>query len=339
MISVIIPIYNVENYLEECLRSIQGNDGIQLEIICVNDGSTDRSLQILQTVAEEDSRIVIIDQKNQGVQQARNAGLIAAKGEYIAFIDSDDRVHPQYFSNLLGCMEENAADAAICGCQLVYDDERTEYDHFETISFDRLTGVQFYKDYYSRHMCWGRLYRRSIIEGVWFEREVKVGEDTLFNLCAVSSLNTPKVYKTDVPLYYYRQREGSLVRSIRTTDYMGIPDWVHNYFHENKQNAWSWMPLMQATKMGLSCRYEARLSKYNELYQHAQEVLRQLIKRIMTDGRITFRDKVIHWVFIYVPWIYRQFRIKDDPSLKKWEKIVKERLKEEKAVIKENRRS
>ena len=96
-ISVIIPVYNTEQYLKRCLDSIKENTYQYLEIICINDGSTDNSLEILEQYQKDDSRFIIIDQKNSGVSKARNNGLEKATGDYIAFIDSDDWINPKYF--------------------------------------------------------------------------------------------------------------------------------------------------------------------------------------------------------------------------------------------------
>ena len=90
LLSVIIPVYNVEPYLEQCLDSVINQTYKNLEIICINDGSSDNSLKILEKYQKKDSRIKLINQKNKGLSEARNAGLDVAKGEYIAFVDSDD---------------------------------------------------------------------------------------------------------------------------------------------------------------------------------------------------------------------------------------------------------
>ena len=96
LISVIIPVYNTEAYLERCLVSVLSNTYRDLEVICINDGSTDGSLEILNAFARQDERVTVIDKKNGGLSAARNDGLRRATGEWIAFIDSDDWIHPRY---------------------------------------------------------------------------------------------------------------------------------------------------------------------------------------------------------------------------------------------------
>lgn len=113
-ISVIIPVYNTERYLPRCLDSVLSNTYDNLEVICINDGSTDNSINILDNYKVSDERVVVINQKNSGVSAASNAGINVATGEYIAFIDSDDWVHPQYFEILLFAMSCNDSDVAAC---------------------------------------------------------------------------------------------------------------------------------------------------------------------------------------------------------------------------------
>ena len=95
MISVIIPVFNVEKYLDKCMESVLTNTYRDLEVICVNDGSTDRCPEILRKWKERDLRVIIVNQENRGVVRVRNSGLDAATGEYIAFVDSDDWIHPR----------------------------------------------------------------------------------------------------------------------------------------------------------------------------------------------------------------------------------------------------
>ena len=123
-ISVIIPVYNVEKYLRRCLESVINNTYTNLEIICINDGSSDNSLKILNEYAARDSRVVVFSKSNGGLSSARNKGIKKSTGEYITFIDSDDWVHPQFFEILIQSLQNDNTDAAICGFSQVekYED-------------------------------------------------------------------------------------------------------------------------------------------------------------------------------------------------------------------------
>ena len=134
LISVIIPAYNAEKYIGKCIESIQNSDYTDLEIIIVNDGSKDNTLGIINSYAKADSRIVVVDKKNGGVSSARNLGLDRATGEYVAFIDSDDYVSENYFSNMLECCEAGA-DIACCRYQMV-DEQGNPLA--QTLTFSRI---------------------------------------------------------------------------------------------------------------------------------------------------------------------------------------------------------
>ena len=125
-ITAIIPVYNVENYLERCLKSILYNTYTNLEIICVNDGSTDNSKKILEDYSKRDKRVVVINKKNAGVSSARNAGIKIATGEYIAFVDSDDWIHEKYFEYLIRGID--TADLVICNYIRSYRSGSVETD-------------------------------------------------------------------------------------------------------------------------------------------------------------------------------------------------------------------
>ena len=111
-ISVIVPVYNVEKYLEECLLSIINQSYKNLEIICVNDGSTDNCAKILEEFAIKDPRIVVLTQKNQGLSAARNIGIRASTGAYISFIDSDDYISEDFYLELYSILKDHNADIA-----------------------------------------------------------------------------------------------------------------------------------------------------------------------------------------------------------------------------------
>lgn len=113
-VSVIVPVYNSRKYLKECIESIINQDLEEIELILVNDGSTDNSLDICQKYAMKDSRIKIIDKQNGGVSSARNAGIDAAKGEFIGFVDSDDWINPEMYSNMYKKVKETGSDICIC---------------------------------------------------------------------------------------------------------------------------------------------------------------------------------------------------------------------------------
>ncbi len=325
MTFIIVPVYNVEQYLERCIRSIMENSYKDLEIICVNDGSRDRCLDILGRLADEDARILIVNQRNQGVQTARNNGIKAATGEYIAFVDSDDWIHPQYFQSLLTCMEQTGADISVCGCQEFEKNEEVVITDSSDIPYHKLSGKQFFNSYYARHMCWGRLYRKKDIENIGFISKVRMADDTLFNLSVVSRFKNPVVYGTDIPLYYYFQRPNSIVKTATYEKTIDLADWTVENYKTDVQHVWSWMLTMQAMKMALSFRYGARLYEDQKAVMHAERMLQKLLVMMKQSHLISRKDILLHAVMIRFPGMYRYFCIKDDSTMKIWEANVRSR--------------
>ena len=118
IVSVLVPVYNVEKYLPRCLESILQQTLSDIEVICVNDGSTDQSAQILENYAEIDKRIIVITKENGGLPSARNAALNKACGKYIGFVDSDDYIQPDMFEKLVNTAEKKSSDIVICGANI-----------------------------------------------------------------------------------------------------------------------------------------------------------------------------------------------------------------------------
>lgn len=323
MITVIIPVYKVQDYLERCINSVLQSTYRNLEVICINDGSPDNCLEILQDFAEKDSRVVVISQENQGVQAARNAGLLKARGEYIAFIDSDDYIHPQYFSSMMRCLKAKSADIVICGCQKFSESQTVISKSLNKVHYDRLDDKQFFKSYYARHMVWARIYKRTIIGDSCFRPEVKLGEDTLFNLEVVTSLNNPVIYETKSELYYYFIRETSLVHTTKGMRLYDIVRWyrTQSFSGIRKGGKWDWLLLMQVIKIALSCRYGCCFDDdASEKIGDINADLKSLIAEMNQHPYIDIKDKVVHTIMFAFPELYRQFRIHDDPTLRIWEK-------------------
>ena len=211
LISVIIPVYNTETYLDKCIRSVLAQDYGNLELILVDDGSTDRSGPMMDDLAEQDSRIVVIHKKNGGQSSARNVGLDRAKGEYISFVDSDDHVTPDYLTYLLSLFpEDDGCRISACNHLIVRGEHSTE----NTGEGDRVLSREEAFEEVLFHGCidvapWGKLYRREVFETLRFP-EGRIFEDTwLFG----SILNaTDRISFGRIPCYNYIIRDLSTVR-------------------------------------------------------------------------------------------------------------------------------
>lgn len=214
LISVIVPVYNVEPYLSECVNSILNQTHKNFEIILVDDGSTDSSGELCDKFAEKDSRIKVIHKDNGGLSSARNAGAEVSHGGYICFIDSDDAVSESYLKTLYENAEKFNADVSMCGFIKFTNNEELPLSS-ENISFDvnkeeilnRLTEVGT-EPAIKITVAWNKLIRKSVADKITFPVG-RLHEDEFY---INSLLETAETFaETTAELYYYRQRPDSIV--------------------------------------------------------------------------------------------------------------------------------
>lgn len=211
LVSVIVPVYNVEKYLERCVKTIIAQTYDHLEIILIDDGSTDSSGNICDRIASQDERIQVIHQKNQGLSAARNTGIDNCKGNYICFIDSDDYVHPDYVRYLYRNCIENDCEIAICGHFITEED-----DYYKDIDWNRKSEIysvheildMFYTEWHgSIVIAWNKLYRRDCIGNIRFDNGfIHEDEATTFKFL----YNAKKIAFGKEVLYYYYSRPNSI---------------------------------------------------------------------------------------------------------------------------------
>lgn len=182
-ISVIVPIFNTAEYLQKCIYSIQNQSYKNLEIILVNDGSTDNSLDICNKFAKNDKRIIVIDKDNGGVSSARNAGLDTASGDYIGFVDSDDYISSEMFIQLIEASLENDADIVECGYSIINKEDNTIIPFpfkNEVINGNYECSKSFLTGRNSANINCNKLYRRKIFDDIRFPK-YKYSEDFWVN--------------------------------------------------------------------------------------------------------------------------------------------------------------
>ncbi len=216
IVSIIMPAYNTERYLSKCIESIIGQTFRDWELIIADDGSTDGTYAIAQKYAEDDIRITVIHNINQGVSIARNNCIEKACGDYLCFIDSDDTVDPEYLEVLVKCAEENSADIAQCSFSYVYGDgkvvpdpERTEGLYGDNDAIIRAFFNGSVGDI--RVGTWAKLFRRDKFGKVRFDADLRVYEDAYYTYqcCRLAD----KAVSVDSMLYNYIQRERSAMNS------------------------------------------------------------------------------------------------------------------------------
>lgn len=223
LISVIVPVYNGQDYLDNCIRSIEDQTYGNLEVIIVDDGSTDETGAVCERIQTEYDNVRILTLGDEGVSAARNAGVEASAGELITFVDADDRICPEVLRILYDCMINTGSDVAGCGFFIWSSEEewRQGPASGETIA----QPVTYDTDQYLREAllcgnsrCWSKLYRREIFDRVRFPEELTIGEDMLFLVKMLPYV--AKITETDYPGYgYYRNPAGVMNREF-TPRYM-----------------------------------------------------------------------------------------------------------------------
>ena len=207
LISIIIPVYNVEDFLYECVDSVIFQTYTNLEIILIDDGSLDNCPKICDEYAAKDKRITVIHQKNQGLSAARNAGIQIAKGEYLSFIDSDDKVHPDYINDLYKALNNSSYKVSMCKNISFINSIPAENSRNNGQKEIQLTDIFSIEN----AMCaWGKLFHKSLFEDILFPLQ-KLHEDefVIFKIL----FKAGKISFCESPLYYYRTREGSIMRN------------------------------------------------------------------------------------------------------------------------------
>lgn len=214
-ISVIIPVYNSIGYLEKCLDSVLTQTYKNLEILCIDDGSTDKSGDICDQYAQQDNRILVIHQSNHGESHARNVGLSRASGDFITFIDCDDFIEDNMYENMINIALSKDVDIVACGYNMDYPDEIIKMTNKfpvdeSVLCRDKFLEYVYHRDFYKNvtGYIWNKLFKREVLcskgKEVLFDENLLLGGDVLF--FAEAALNSDKFIYTDQNFYHYVQR-------------------------------------------------------------------------------------------------------------------------------------
>lgn len=236
MVSIIIPIYNVEKYLRTCLDSVLAQTYTDYEVIMVDDGSTDKSDDIAKEYQNKDTRFHLIRQENKGLASARNTGIRVAKGEYIYFIDSDDCINPSLLKIVVEIAQQKNANIVQINLQAVPEGD-TNFDrpvHIENIPVQEYSTIQALRNLdednqnYARDIrltttvVWTKLYRREAFKNFLFPEGMRMHEDQMVAHRRIAEAGG--MMFLDCPLYYYRQNNTSLIRVGWTPKRLSIID-------------------------------------------------------------------------------------------------------------------
>lgn len=211
MISVIVPVYNVEPYLAQAVDSILSQDYEDLEVLLIDDGSRDASGDICDEYAARDQRVKVIHQKNGGAAAAKNAGLRAAAGEYLSFVDSDDYLEPGSYRYMAELLESTGADVVQCAFRNVYRSRKEDFVlHPGRTEVDAKSYLKRFPSDWTCALLWNKLYRRTLYQDIFFEEGHRI-DDEYFTYKGI--LNAKTVIVDDRIVYNYRRRGSSAMNA------------------------------------------------------------------------------------------------------------------------------
>lgn len=240
LISVIIPVYNVAAYLSACIESILSQNYSALEIILIDDGSTDESGEICDEYAKRDSRINVIHQTNAGAAAAKNTGLKAATGIYLSFVDSDDFLEPDAYSHMIQIIEEQNTDIVQCSYRDVFKDHIVEHS-LEKVTLNQIDFLALFTEDWTCALLWDKLYKRSLFDGVFFETGHKI-DDEYFTYRGI--MNAKKIVRDSRIVYNYRKRASSVMYSPASAQQI-ISDRI-DYLRKRRKNVIASFPQLRA---------------------------------------------------------------------------------------------
>lgn len=293
-ISVIVPVYKVEEYLDECIASIVSQTHQNLEIVLVDDGSPDNCGAMCDAWAAKDSRIRVIHKPNGGLSDARNAGIDIAAGEYIAFVDSDDYIKPDMLEKLLAAMDRENADIAACGILNCEADRRIAWGCRDFTGTSEQILALLYNDTAYPVAAWNKLYRRAC----WRDLRFPVGktcEDAFTTYQLVNDTNL--IVMIPEALYCYRIRPGSIMTSAFSLKKMDEEEaWRCNYqfiekhYPRLKTKAFDFY-LQRVNVLIHTISAEDQIN-YAEQYRMLRNILKEHFGHVLLSSRLGWKQRI-----------------------------------------------
>ena len=309
-ISVIVPIYRVEKYLPACIDSILNQTFTDFELILVDDGSPDRCPEICDETAKRDARVRVIHQANQGLSAARNAGIEAARGAWLSFVDSDDYIAPQFYEKLYQTAQRTDADCVMCSVQNVDESGKSIDSALMRVADEVKTGQEVLRkigrdDVTPYLTAWNKLYRRKLFNTLRYPAG-RQNEDVF--VFAELFCQVQRAVCVAEPLYFYRKRIGSIMNSVvtlRNLDEM----WAYVNCFEHLQQDDEESILKETEK-----RVFAKLTgvyyrvteedRYSNKMKQAKKAQWNIAMRLMKQGQLDLRSLARTLLFQALPGVY-----------------------------------
>lgn len=313
-ISIIVPVYNVEKYLDRCIQSILNQTFKDFELILVDDGSTDNSGFICEKYKEMDNRIVVIHKENGGLSSARNTGLDIAIGKYIGFVDSDDYINENMYEILYNEAIKNNSDVVVSDFEKVCENkEHINYklDKYEIENYNNIEALNqlFESKNVIFIVAWNKLYKRQIFNNLRYE-EGKIYEDEfiIHKILYESKITT----FIDLKLYYYVQRENSITQSkFSVKNLMAIEAMEDRIQFFKKMKKIDLMQKSEVLYIGVFFRSynkaKENLSEYKKEFKKYKKYFNRNIFNFLENPLFSYKAKIIFLIFSVSPYIYDKY--------------------------------
>lgn len=327
LVSVIVPVYNGQDYLADCIDSIENQTYGNLEIIIINDGSTDRTSEMCGRLQADYDNVRILTMDDRGVSAARNAGIEAAKGEFVTFVDADDRLRPEMVSILYDCMVRTESDVAGCGFFQWSSEAEWEQaagrDASDTDILKQNGTAKQMKTYdagmYLREellsgnsRCWSKLYRKAVVDKVRFPENLTIGEDMLFLVKILPFVD--RITETDYPGYGYYQNPAGAINREFTPRYMDqITCWqlareevLRMDVGLDSQITALWIMGIMLTAGKLAILPAAKRRDHKKYIRTCRERLKEAMKIPGAYGKLSVGYRMKVMIFLAFPHLYLQ---------------------------------
>ncbi len=310
LISVIVPVYNVEKYLKKCITSILNQTYSNLEIVIVNDGSTDNSTEIIEELKKTDSRISSYYQENAGLSAARNTGIDNSNGKYLVFVDSDDYIHPKMIEILYNNLTSTNSDIAVCDLHWINENESTN-EHIEnniTVYEGQEVLYKLILDDLISVVAWNKLYKRELFKTLRYP-EGKLHEDQYIIHKILAQCN--KSVYTTAKLYYYIKREGSIIGKVSRKKLMdSMCAFTERYYwsiarKDKKFTNWCFDALINEATCTIR---SSEINGYTDLINWTKNSVKSALDATGLKSSITWRRLIIGYVWLKSPQLSAKTR-------------------------------
>lgn len=316
LVSIVVPIYNNEDKIEECVNSLIAQSLKDIEIILIDDGSNDKSGEIIDDIKLRDSRITVVHQDNKGVSSTRNVGIRIAKGEFVGFVDSDDYVDYSMYEKLYFSVKNNNTSMGMCRFATVIDnlikneewDFDTERDDLQEYIFFNMIGKNDSISFNMEDTIMGStcrcIYKRDLLNkySIFFDEDIAYAEDLLFNLKYLSIIT--KISLVDEVLYYYKIKKQSLSRGYKEEFYTGIKE-LMNRIQEvstnrniEKRLSYAWFKyLIESLRNSVKDVMFLDLNRYKKVKLIVCDKDNRLRLKDVEHKTLYFKNKILYCIF------------------------------------------